>query len=101
MLLPLLWGFCCCAAAVVKALLGAGSREAVPYAGTGLEGPLTSVKPLVQVSAAQYQCCASRYTTVLTHTAMDRAACSSHCAAARLASCSAQVAVAWATLPSM
>lgn len=36
-------------AAVVKALLGAGSREAVPYSGKGMEGPLTSVTPLVQM----------------------------------------------------
>lgn len=34
----------------MKALLGAGSREAVPYAGKALDGPLTSVTPLVQVS---------------------------------------------------
>ena len=43
--------YCCCVAAgaVVKALLGEGSREAVPYAGKAAEGPLTSVTPLVQV----------------------------------------------------
>jgi hypothetical protein len=40
------------AAAVVKVLLGEGSREAVPYAGKAAEGPLTSVTPLVQVRAA-------------------------------------------------
>lgn len=35
---------------VVKALLGAGSREVLPYQGKEAQGPLTSVTPLVQVS---------------------------------------------------
>lgn len=34
---------------VVKALLGAGTREAVPYQHKDADGPLTSVTPLVQV----------------------------------------------------
>lgn len=36
-------------AAVVKALLGAGSREVLPYQHKGADGPLTSVTPVVQV----------------------------------------------------
>lgn len=36
-------------AAVVKALLGAGTREAVPYQHKDADGPLTSVTPLVQM----------------------------------------------------
>jgi hypothetical protein len=36
-------------AAVVKALLGSSSREVLPYTRKTLEGPLTSVTPLVQV----------------------------------------------------
>ena len=40
-------------AAVVKALLGAGSREVLPYQHKGAEGPLTSVTPVVQVRATK------------------------------------------------
>lgn len=36
-------------AAVVKALLGSSSRAVMPYTSKALEGPLTSVTPLVQV----------------------------------------------------
>lgn len=36
-------------AAVVKALLGSSSREVLPYNRKALDGPLTSVTPLVQV----------------------------------------------------
>lgn len=45
LLLSLLWIW----TTVLKALLGAGMRQVLPYQYTGVEAPLTSVTPVVQV----------------------------------------------------
>jgi processing peptidase subunit alpha len=46
-------------AAVVKALLGSSSREVLPYTRKTLDGPLTSVTPLVQVRLLSISCASS------------------------------------------